>query len=535
MKKLLSALLVLCMVLTLLPATVRAATTVASGNCGAEGDGSNLTWSLDSDGVLTISGTGAMADYDPDNKNYAPWYSERASIRSISIGDGVTSIGNWAFGLYAETSGFTFYGITGNISVPSSVTSIGNYAFQYCKATGTLTIANGVATIGNYAFAGCKFTGSLTIPDSVTSIGHDAFEGCSGFTGNLTIPASVTSIGTEAFVYCSGLTSLSISKGVKLIVGWEFSGCSGLTGSLTIPDSVTSIGNSAFNSCSGFTGLLTIPKSVTSIGDWAFCSCSGFTGNLTIPNSVTSISKFAFNCCSGLTSVSMPNCITAIGDYAFSGCNNLRGTLNIPEAVTSIGQSAFGGCGYSKVVIPAKTDTIMREAFYECPNLSGAYFKGSAPTKFNGYGDGQYEEREIYGAFDGCASDFTVYYPASNNNWVIDNNGKWKGYAAKPWDGKTIIASNLSNGTLSLDYKLSDAAVTAATCTVVAAAYSGGRLVGIQTLTNQDTADLKTNGCTITVQVPSSLTNVTWKILLLDSNTACKPLTSAASGTISST
>jgi hypothetical protein len=376
MKKFLSALLVVCMVLTLLPATASAA--VASGTCG-----SNLNWTLDSAGTLTISGTGAMADYKSCG---APWYGNRSSIKSVVIGNNVTHIGDWAFG--------------------------------YDDGTQVYPVL--------YAIAG-----SLTIPSSVTSIGECAFEDCR-FTGSLTIPASVKTIGKQAFEYCSALTSLSISYGVQSIGDLAFSECSGFTGNLTIPNSVTSIGKGAFQECSGFKGILTIPNSVTSIEGYTFFEC-GFTGSLTIPDSVTNISNFAYYGCSGLTSVSMPNGIATIGDYAFSRCVNLSGILNIPEAVTSIGQSAFGGCGYSKVVIPAKTNTIMREAFYECQNLREAYFKGNAPTTFNAYGDGQYEEREIYGAFDGCASDFTIYYPAGNTSWVIDSEGKWNGYKTATW------------------------------------------------------------------------------------------------------
>ena len=93
-KRLLSFVLAVLMIASLLPATALAADIVDSGTCGAEGDGSNLTWTLDSDGVLTISGTGAMKEYDPYK---APWYGSSSRVKSAVIAEGVTSIGGKAF------------------------------------------------------------------------------------------------------------------------------------------------------------------------------------------------------------------------------------------------------------------------------------------------------------------------------------------------------------------------------------------------------------------------------------------------------
>ena len=81
-KKLLGLALALVLVLSLVPAAARAAETVASGTCGANGD--NLTWNLDSDGLLTISGTGNMADYTAYDD--VPWASNRQAIKRLTIG-----------------------------------------------------------------------------------------------------------------------------------------------------------------------------------------------------------------------------------------------------------------------------------------------------------------------------------------------------------------------------------------------------------------------------------------------------------------
>ncbi|MFR1974990.1 MAG: leucine-rich repeat protein [Oscillospiraceae bacterium] len=257
-----------------------------SGTCGDKG--SNVTWKLTEDGILTISGTGAMIDYG-DDKSYrkTPWRDY--FIESVRIDEGVTSIGGWAFKNCVLTS----------VMIPDSVTSIACGAFSGCRSLASVTIPEGVTSIDGYAFSGCSGLTSVTIPDSVTSIGEDAFSGCDSLT-SVTIPDSVTSIGGGAFSGCSGLTSVTIPDSVTSIGDFAFRGCSGLT-SVTIPSSVTSIGGGAFSGCTSLTAAA-IPSSVTEIGGSAFSGCTGLT-SVTIPDSVTSIDGYAFSGCSGLTDV----------------------------------------------------------------------------------------------------------------------------------------------------------------------------------------------------------------------------------------
>ena len=224
----------------------------------------NLTWKLDADGTLTISGTGAMKDYDYYN-NPSPASQKKDSVKKVVIEDGVTSIRNSAF---YDCNSLT------SITIPNSVTSIGAYAFSNCYYLTNITIPNSVTSIENYAFRSCSSLTSITIPDSVTSIGELAFYSCDSLT-SITISNSVTSIGERAFAYCSRLTSITIPDSVTSIGEAAFAGCSSLT-SITIPDSVTSIGEYAFQSCSSLTSI-TIPDSVTSIGDYVFISCSSLT------------------------------------------------------------------------------------------------------------------------------------------------------------------------------------------------------------------------------------------------------------------
>ena len=361
-----------------------------SGTCGE-----HLTWKL-IDSVLTISGTGAMTDWSEGYVNH-PWCApDDRTIKTVIIGDSVTSIGRAAFlSCKALTS----------VKMGNSITSIGDYAFSHCTGLTSVTIPNSVTSIGAYAFEDCYDLASvhisdiaawcnitfhdssvhnvfasnpleyahhlylndteitdLVIPNSVTSIGDHAFYECYGLT-SVTMGNNVESIGNEAFCGCSGLTSVTIPNSVTNIktgIG-VFIACSSLTtpvynahifvylpnsysGTYTIPDGITQIAGSAFSGCSGLTSI-EIPNSVTSIGDHAFYECDGLE-SITIPNSVTSIEDYAFYDCDGLKSITIPNSVISIGDFAFAtNCNSawLAGlrSVTIGNSVTSIGDEVF--------------------------------------------------------------------------------------------------------------------------------------------------------------------------------------------------
>ena len=186
-KRMLSTLLVLCMALTLIPITAHAEETY--GTCG-----DNVTWSF-SNGTLTIQGIGDMEDYSSVSKK--PWRSYRERIYSVIIGEGVTSIGSYAFEFCTNLT---------NVSISSSVTVIGSAAFADCGLV-SVDIPDGVLFIGTRAFGGCYSLTDVTIPNSVVSIGTVAFGACGSLT-NVTIPNSVTSIGKDVFSGCIKLTDV---------------------------------------------------------------------------------------------------------------------------------------------------------------------------------------------------------------------------------------------------------------------------------------------------------------------------------------
>ena len=296
---------VLCLCLAA-AACAEDAEVLASGTCGAQGE--NLTWTLYDSGALVIDGTGNMANY---GEGTAPWYKNRLKITSVTVSDGVTSLGAYAFYYHIKLEA---------ASLPDTLQAIGSYAFDNCTKLTDPAIPEGVTSIGYCAFEGCSSLTSVTIPAGVTSIGWSAFSGCSSLT-SVMIPDGVTSIRLRTFSDCSSLTSVTIPESVTSIEQQAFSGCSSLT-SVTIPEGVTSIGFDAFSGCSSLTSVI-IPEGVPSIQDSAFSGCSSLT-NVEIPEGVASIGLSAFSGCSSLTSVTIPEGVTSVGDWAFYSCEKLQ-------------------------------------------------------------------------------------------------------------------------------------------------------------------------------------------------------------------
>lgn len=233
-------------------ATFHCVKVAASGSCGT-----GVKWSLASNGVLTITGTGKgiMKDYAEGSRK--PWES-KGDVKQIIICEGVTHIGDHAFANSPAT----------RVSLPESLTSIGTRAFAGAAIT-AMTIPGSVTTIGVEVFWGCSDLTSLTICDGVTSI-ESAFGKCTGL-NELVLPDSVTSIGTQAFYRCTGLRTVTLSKNLTSIGYMAFSGCTGLT-DLVFPDSLKEIDQEAFKYCSGLNSI-SLGTGLTTIGRMAFDGC----------------------------------------------------------------------------------------------------------------------------------------------------------------------------------------------------------------------------------------------------------------------
>ena len=187
----------------------------AGGICG-----DHLSWTLDDQGVLTISGTGDMYSYSSGIQGSsssaritdAPWGSYGSSIKSVQIEYGVTSIGTHAF----TGCGFT------EITIPSSVSSIGEWAFAYCRALSDITIPYSITEIRQYTFSECVALGTVTIPDGIATIEDCAFSGCSNLSC-VSIPDSVNYIETNPFSRCSNLIRFIIPSTYSYAYEWAIS------------------------------------------------------------------------------------------------------------------------------------------------------------------------------------------------------------------------------------------------------------------------------------------------------------------------
>ncbi|MCD8019852.1 MAG: leucine-rich repeat domain-containing protein [Clostridiales bacterium] len=325
--------------------TVNAAATVASGTCG-----DNLTWVLDDDGLLTISGSGEMVSIEETSD--IPWYDYRESIITAVVEEGVTTISQYAF---LSCSNMT------DLTIPASVTSIGDYILRKCTSISVITVSSSnqyYCSEDNVLFdksqstlivSAADKTGSYTVPSTVESISNRAFENC-GDLEELIIQKNVTSIGKRVFTNCLSLKSIIVSsdnesycsvdgvlysKDKTSLIAYP----KALSGSYTIPSGVTKIENWAFVNCTKLTGI-TIGENVTKIGLASFARCTALT-SITIPDSVMTIGAVSFAGCLNLSDVFIGSGVTVIDNAAFVNCYELD-TISVPDTVTRVGSYILG-------------------------------------------------------------------------------------------------------------------------------------------------------------------------------------------------
>ena len=249
-KKLLSILLVLSLMLALVPAAFAADT--ASGTCGAEGDGSNVTWTIDKNGVLTVTGTGAITSDAMQIRQL----SDRSDVTSAVIGEGITDMGAlWLSGYTSLVS----------VSFPDTITLLKNVcsgcpeltsvrlpakleslvgAFTGCSSLTTIALPDTLEFISG-SFASCEGLTEIVIPEGVTALGEGVFDGCTSLV-RLTLPSTLREIGSFCFGECRALKSVSIPEGITNLSSHLFYNCTGLE-SISLPASLTSIGYLTFS------------------------------------------------------------------------------------------------------------------------------------------------------------------------------------------------------------------------------------------------------------------------------------------------
>lgn len=406
--------------LAFLPVTVQAAETVASGTCGED-----LTWSLDSKGTLTISGTGEMYDeygWHINNGELPPWSAYKESIRKVIVTEGVTTIGANAFYEYTaletvslpdsllEIRECAFWGCTAlsQINIPHNMDIIEMWAFKGCESLMEIYLPEGVS-LGSCVFLDCKSLKEINIPKSwtyipswflsgcsnikevelhegITEIGSSAFEstgitsisfpdtltsiGNSAFGGTnlkkVEIPESVEIVESSAFWNCDQLVSVVIRSEDTEFENFVFCYCDSLT-SVSLPEGMTKIYGAMFDGCVSLESI-TLPQSITSIEPQAFMNCEKLK-QINIPDGVLQLEKNAFRGCASLEQIKLPDGLISIGDAAFAECSALK-EITIPNTVTSIGIAAFDGCAaLTEIIIPDSVTSIGSYAFYECTGL----------------------------------------------------------------------------------------------------------------------------------------------------------------------
>lgn len=253
--------------------------------------------------TLTISGTGAMPDFDFPNGNLAPWWNYEAlgmltsfgnfklegELKKVVIQDGVTNVSNYAlFFLPAATQ----------ITLPESVTSIGRYGIALCAKLKGISLPKAVTGIGDFGLAGNNFT-SISLPDGLQTLGRGAFDACASLSG-MTLPAAITAVPDKCFNDCTKLLTVDYKGEVTAIGERAFEGCKSLT-KAPIPAAVTALGNSAFNGCIALTDV-TLPGGVTAVPDACFQGCIAL-ADMKLPATVTSVGHNAFTGCKALKDV----------------------------------------------------------------------------------------------------------------------------------------------------------------------------------------------------------------------------------------
>ena len=381
-------------------------TVLATGKCGAT-NSDDLTWTLYSNGILEITGTGAMKNYESYTYT-APWRQYKSQIACVVIDSGITQIGKCAFYFCDKVI---------SVTIPNTVTTIGDSAFTYCKNLPEVIIPNSVTAIGSSAFSNCESLTAINIPDSVTVMGRMAFyqsglktvsigKGLtsipeSAFSSaeltSVDIPDTVTTIESSAFFTCYNLKSVTLHDGLTTIGENAFS-ASAIT-SITIPDTVTSIGDSAFSNCTSLTSIK-LSSRLTTIEDRTFFQCKSLE-SVTIPSGVTSIGINAFLTCSNLASVDLPDGLKTIGSRAFSECGSLT-TIDLPSGLESIGQSAFEQSGLTSVVIPDSVNEIGKSTFMRCTALASA----TLPKNYAAIPESMFEDCEALKSIEipGCVT-----------------------------------------------------------------------------------------------------------------------------------
>lgn len=423
-----------------------------SGDSGPKWEYVNNTKSL------TISGEGDMHSFESTDDT--PW--KDADVETITIEEGVTSIGDYAFKNMDVQS----------VSISKTVKFIGKGAFFGCSKLASLSLPEGVETIKESAFSGCPAIATVVLPSSLSVIQSMAFNGCTGVNhaychaspstltwtdnnvgfkdskatsfhiANLTTwetnfpEANVTFVDDQEdswtekkYVYGTSGPMWQINNTTKTMI---ISGTGAMYSyfddnknlapwsnndfeRVIINEGVTKIGQYSFYNSENLTSV-SVPSSVTSIGEYAFAYCEDLS-SINLPNNVTQLDYNTFYHCYSLTSIKLPTNLQEIKSGAFGWCTGLT-SLTIPNTVTHIRDMAFANSGLISLTIPTSITSIEDNTFFNCFDLTSVFI----PSTVKSIGDE---------AFMGCNSLKSIFIPSS-----VESIGE---YAFRGCDAMTDI------------------------------------------------------------------------------------------------
>lgn len=368
----LPAVLLFCLLLSFRSSAVYAAgQIVASGT-----DGSNVTWSLDESGTLTLEGSGETAWHNRPSSFFgsgdtAEWYSYRDQITSIVVGEGITKLNSAAFiGLYNVTS----------VQLPSTLKELGQSAFLDCSSLAKIQLNEGLEKIGPDALCNTAIQ-SIEAPASLKEIAQSNFAAYRMTSGGTThgIALANWKFSDAPDTNLKVVNNVLYSSAMDTILYCDPS----VSGIFDMPNTVTTVKELAFEDCQNITGF-NLSKNLKTVESYAFFWCNGVT-ELNIPDSITDAKYGAFGEMHGLqkvsigtgikeipmlgftrdyalTDVEFRGPITSIGEWAFEDCKSLE-KIDLPQGLTTIEKQAFRNTALKEVTIPAGVTSVGEEAF----------------------------------------------------------------------------------------------------------------------------------------------------------------------------
>lgn len=464
MKKITSLIIVLAMLVTTLfcfDVTSAFAANPTSGTCGT-----NVKWNLNTTtGVLTLTGSGATKDYgETALKGIAPWSDSRNLIKSIVVGEGITSLGRLIFNKCTAAE---------SVSLPSTLTKMSDTTvprygtFRECTSLKSITMPANLEMIGPYCFMDCTALTTVILNDKLTSIGTYAFNNCSALK-SIKFPDSLTSIGISAFEDCKDLTTVTYGTGI------------------------TETGNMAFRNAS--VSKVNFSSTITEVSPWSFYGCNFV--KLEIPDTVTKINIRGFANCTALQEVTVynPNCVfDGIGQTDSSGgkdpFNGSQQSLLVKGHSNSTAQTYANAKGYKfesidacehksthEVITLEPTCTETGKTTQVCDECSFVVSETELPAKGHTY---ETVETEDNTSVDGHTYEYQKCSVCGNENTIVTHVTFVDGYydyecnatcTTPGWEKKTCKIEGCGkverNFVSKAGHKIENPTVTkAATCT----------------------------------------------------------------------